>query len=120
MGAAATTVQGDTFAFSSSAVRVVLILGAGEAVTDADVTKLRSYVRGGGTVVLATELGLLENAAFNAFGVRVAGIAVPGTQALASAAFAHPPAPRLSTDPGVAPRLSASVDVLATDATPPP
>src|SRR5260370_39370616 len=115
MGAAATTVQGDTFAFSSSAVRVVLILGAGEAVTDADVTKLRSYVRGGGTVVLATELGLLENAAFNAFGVRVAGIARPGTQALAGAAVADPPARRLSIDRRAPLRGSASVAALAAD-----
>ena len=119
MGASTTTIQGDTFGFSSSAVSVVLILGTDEAVTDADVTKLRNFVRAGGTVVLATELGILENAAFNAFGMRVAGVAAPGAHALANAAFADPPARSLSIDRGITLGVGTQADVLATDGTSP-
>jgi len=114
MGASTTTIQGDAFALGASA-RVVLILGAAESVSDEDVTKLRGFVRAGGTVVLATELGILERSALDAFGVRVSGIAAPGTHALSSAAFADPPARSLSIDRGVALGVGPQADVLATD-----
>jgi hypothetical protein len=115
MGASTTTIQGDAFAFSSSAVSVVLILGAAESVTADDVTKLRNHVRGGGTVVLATELGILEHAALDAFGIRVTGIAAPGAHPLANAAFADPPARSLVIDRGVALGVGPQADVLGTD-----
>ena len=114
MGASTTTIQGDTFAPSPSA-GVVLILGASESVTDTDVIALRTYVRAGGTVVLATELGLLERPALEAFGVRVSGIAAPGAHDLASTVFADPPARSLSIDRGVALGVGPQADVLATD-----
>lgn len=114
MGASTTTIQGDAFALSSSA-RAVLILGASESVTDEDVTKLRSYVRAGGTVVMATELGILERSALDAFGVHVSGVAAPGAHTLSNAAFADPPARTLSVDRGVALGVGPQADVLATD-----
>ncbi len=113
MGAATTTIQGDVFDPGRSSV--VLILGAAEAITDTDVNDLRNYVRGGGTVVLATELGIVERSVLDAFGVRVSGIAAPGAHALASAAFADPPARSLSIDRGVALGVGPQADVLATD-----
>jgi hypothetical protein len=114
MGATTTTLQGDTFAPQQTA-NVVLILGAGEAIAEGDSVKLRSYVRAGGTVVLATELGLADRSALDAFGVRVSGIAAPGSHALANAAFADPVARSLSIDRGVALGVGAQADVLATD-----
>ena len=118
MGASTTTLQGDTFATTQTAT-VIFILGATEDITDADVLKLRNHARAGGTVVLATELGLLERALLGAFGVRVSGIAAPGPHDLTNAAFADPPARSLSIDRGVAFGVGPQADVLATDGSAP-
>ena len=114
MGASTTTIQGDAFAPDPSA-KVLLILGASEALTDTDVSRLRELVRTGMTVVLATELGLVERSALEAYGMRVSGIAAPGAHDLANAAFADPPARSLSIDRGVALGVGPQADVLATD-----
>jgi len=114
MGASTTTIQGDAFALSPS-TRIVLILGAAEALTDGDVVTLRGLVRAGGTVILATELGFLERPALEAFGIRISGVAAPGTHELSNATFADPPARALSIDRGVAFGVSGQADVLATD-----
>lgn len=113
MGARTATIQGTSF--TPSDARVIFILGASEGVTDADVAKLRSFVRSGGTVVVATELGLLERSLLDAFGMRVTGIAAGGTHPLATAAFADPPARAIAFDRGVALGVPAGADVLATD-----
>jgi len=118
MGATTTTLQGDSFALDQTA-KVILILGAGETITDTDTERLRTFVRAGGTVVLATELGLMERSALAAFDMRITGIAAPGPHALASAAFADPPARSLSIDRGVALGAGPQADVLATDGTAP-
>ncbi|MEK7861888.1 MAG: DUF4350 domain-containing protein, partial [Chloroflexota bacterium] len=113
MGARTTTLQGGTF--EPGPARVIFMLGVSEGVSDADVAKLRRFVRSGGTVVLATELGLLERSLLDAFGMRVTGIAAGGTHALATAAFADPVARSFAFDRGVALGVGADADVLATD-----
>ena len=113
LGAAPTTLEGD--AFAPAGARVVVLLGASELVTDADVAKVRDFVRTGGTVIVATELGLAERALLGAYGISVAGVAAPGSHALASAAFADPPARTFVIDRGVVFAAGANADVVATD-----
>ena len=113
LGAATATIEGD--AFTPSDARVVILLGASEIVTDADVAKVRDFVRTGGTVIVATELGLAERGLLGAYGVSVAGVAAPGPHELTNAAFADPPARSLVVDRGVVFAVGANADVLATD-----
>lgn len=113
MGARTATIQGTSF--TPGDARVIFILGASEGVSDADVAELHAFVRSGGTVVLATELGLLERSLLDAFGMRVTGIAAAGTHPLSTAAFADPPARAIAFDRAVALGVPAGADVLATD-----
>ena len=113
MGARTTTIQGGSFAPGDA--RVIFILGVSEGVSDADVAELRAFVRSGGTVVLATELGLLERSLLDAFGMRISGIAAGGTYPLATPVFADPPARAIAFDRGVALGVPGRADVLATD-----
>ena len=113
LGAATTTLEGDAFAPADA--RVVILLGASELVTDADVAKIRDFVRTGGTVVVATELGLAERGLLGAYGISIAGVALPGPHDLANAAFADPPARTIVVDRGVVFAAGANADVLATD-----
>lgn len=113
MGADTRTIQGD--AFDPGDARVLVILGASELVTDADVEKVRDFVRTGGTAVVATELGLAERPLLGAYGIRVAGLATPGSHDVANAAFADPPAASIVVDRGATFSVGANADVLATD-----
>jgi uncharacterized protein DUF4350 len=114
MGASTTTIQGETFSISPE-TRVVLILGAVEAISDNDGQRLDAFVRAGGTVVLATDVGFLERGALDAFGVRIGGFATPGTHSLAGAAFADPPARSIHIDRGISLGAAPRAAVLADD-----
>ena len=113
MGATTSVIQGD--AFDTAGAKVIFLLGASELVTDADTAKIQAFVRGGGTVIVATDLGLLERSVLNAFNVRVSGLARPGTLTVTGGAFVDPPASQMQIDRGVALAASADADVLATD-----
>lgn len=113
LGASTRTIEGDVFDMSDA--RVVVILGATELISDADVSRIKDFVRTGGTVVLATELGLYERSLLGAYGIRVAGVAAPGSHDLASAVFADPPARTLEIDRGVTLAGGANGDVLVSD-----
>ena len=113
MGAATRVLQGDTFEPGDAAV--LLLIGGGELVTDADAAKIRSFVRAGGTAIVATDTGILERSVFALFGLRIAGIARPGRLEVAASAFLDPPARQMQIDRGVALGVPASADVLATD-----
>jgi hypothetical protein len=115
MGARTTTVQGDRFAQDVPAAWVLFILGATEAITPADAASLKKFVAAGGTVVVATEAGLLERPLLDAFDVRITGLARPGTHALGSAFFADPPARALNVDRVGSLSLGPNALVLATD-----
>lgn len=111
MGARTVTVQGASF--DPGDARVLLVLGATELVTPADVATLRSFVRSGGTLIVATDVGLAERSLLESYGVAVAGVAAPGAYPLAGAAFADPPAARLAIDLGVTLALPPEGLVLA-------
>ncbi len=113
MGARTTTIQGDRFDPADAAV--VFILAPSEFVSAADAQALRAYVRDGGTAVLAGEVEIFSQPILDAFGLRYAGIAVPGEQRLRGALFAAPSATRITFDFGRSLTLSGRWDPLATD-----
>src|SRR5207247_2705194 len=80
-----------------------------------DVQQLRAFVRSGGTLVAATEQGIFDRGIFNAFGVRVSGIATAGAHDVTSAAFADPPARSIFIDRGVTLVPGPQGEALATD-----
>ncbi|MDE3193402.1 MAG: DUF4350 domain-containing protein, partial [Chloroflexota bacterium] len=93
-------VQGDRFDPDPAREPVLLLLGASEPVTPADVDALRRYVSSGGTLVVATEAALTEAPLLDAYGVRlrgfVAGSVVDAVAPLGSGAGAR----RVSIDRG--------------------
>lgn len=113
MGATTSVIQGD--AFDAGRANVILLLGASELVTDGDTAKIQAFVRGGGTAIVATDLGLLERSLLNAFNVRVSGLARPGALTVTGGAFLDPPASQMQIDRGVALAPPPDADVLATD-----
>ena len=101
MGASTTTVQGDTFAADPAQVGVLFMLGPSEAFTQLDAIAVRSFVAGGGTAVLATDVGVFEGALLDTFDVHVAGVLGPGQYPVGGIVFADPPARTIALDRGV-------------------
>jgi hypothetical protein len=82
LGVATRTISGDRFAPDAARDHVVLVLGATEAITPADVDALLAFASDGGTVVIATEAGVTEAFLLDALGVRLtafAGLTEPET-----------------------------------------
>lgn len=115
MGANTTTLQGERFAPDVSAASVLFILGATEAITPTDAETVKKFVSAGGTVVVATDLGLLERPLLDAFGLSITGLALPGTHPLSSAVFADPPARALAVDRAGSLSLGPQALALASD-----
>ena len=102
MGASTMTVQGDTFAADPSQVGVLFMIGPSEAFTQLDAVAVRQFVTGGGTAVLATDIGVFEGPLLDTFDVHVAGALGPGQYPVGGIAFANPPTHAISIDRGVA------------------
>ena len=115
MGASTTTLQGERFAPDVSTASVLFILGATEAFTPTDAENVKKFVSAGGTAVVATDLGLFERPLLDAFGLSITGLALPGTHALSSAAFADPPARALAVDRAGSLSLGPRALALASD-----
>jgi len=115
MGASTTTIQGDRFLPDASTASVLFILGATEAVTPTDADNVKKFVSAGGTAVVATDVGLLERPLLDAFDVRIAGVASPGTHPLAGPLFADPPARAIAVDRPGSLALGTKALSLATD-----
>jgi hypothetical protein len=114
-GARTTTIEGDRFAIDRQRVGVLFVLGASEIVTPQDTEAVKAFVRAGGTVVVATEVGLFERPLLEALDIRIVGLAAPGTHSLANVAFADPPARRVAVDRVGALAVGSTGLVLATD-----
>ena len=111
IGGTTSALEGDTFSIDAGRVGILFMLGATELVTPADVATVRAFLRAGGTVVVASDLGLLERPLLDAFHIGYRGPAAPGAHALASAAFTNPPARRIAFDGGTT--LSTGDEALA-------
>src|SRR2546428_8783899 len=111
IGGPTAALEGDTFSIDAARVGVLFMLGATELVTPGDVETVRAFLRAGGTVVVASDLGFLERPLLDAFHIGYRGPAAPGAHTLASAAFVNPPARRIAFDGGAT--LSTGDDALA-------
>ena len=69
LGAETVIVQGDRFSPRDTGVSVLFMLGAAEFVSDADAVAVKTFLQGGGTLILATDLGLAESAVLRTYGV---------------------------------------------------
>jgi hypothetical protein len=69
LGAQTVIVQGEHFSPRDTGVNVLFMLGATEFVNDADAVAVKTFLQGGGTLVVATDLGLTESAVLRAYGV---------------------------------------------------
>lgn len=114
MGARTFALQG-RFAPDAGEAAVLFVLGASDPFTPAEADALREYVSEGGTLVIATEVGLAEQLALEAFGVHVIGFARTGAYEVQGVALAAPPARTIELDRA---RLldAAGATVLAGDA----
>lgn len=100
MGVATRVLSGDRFAPNHAQERVVLVLGATEPLTPADVSALRDFASNGGTVVVATEAGATESLLLDAVGVDLTGFAELGTHEVLGPFALATAAQRLSIDRG--------------------
>lgn len=100
LGVRTSVVQGDLFQPRLEDARAVLLLGATELLTPADVADLRELVTRGGTLVIATEAGISEGLLLDAFGVSLAGVVPLGEQEVLGPLGALTGARSLSIDRG--------------------
>lgn len=114
-GVRTTSLQSDRFVIPE-AVHTVFVLGATEEIGPADLAAFREHVRRGGTLVIASDLGLTERTLLAAFGIRRAGATVrPGEHEVASIALAAPVVRRIVVDVGIALDPGTAGAVLASD-----
>lgn len=100
LGVRTAVVQGDLFQPRIEDARAVLILGATELLTPADVADLRELVARGGMLVIATEAGVAEGLLLDAFGVTMAGFVPLGDHEVVGPLGALTGARSLSIDQG--------------------
>ena len=100
LGVATRVISGDRFAPDASRDRVVLVLGATEPVTPADVDVLLRFASDGGTVVVATEAGISEALLLDAIGVRLSSFASLGEPEALGPVTALTGVDRISMDRG--------------------
>lgn len=101
MGASTLTLQGDSFTIEAQRTGVVFVIGPSETITTLDVVAVRRFISDGGTVVLATDAGILDRALLDAFDIRVAGPLGPGEYRIGGVLFSDPPARSISIDRGI-------------------
>lgn len=99
MGARTIVVQGDRFTVPD-ATSVLFILGPSEGISVTDVATIRDFVFAGGTLVLASELGIQEQRLLDLLGAGLGGFIAPGTRDVASITLAAPPVRRVAIDAG--------------------
>jgi hypothetical protein len=100
LGVRTHVLSGDRFAPDLERERVIFVLGATEIITPADVSALRAFASGGGTVVVATEAGGTESLLFDALGLRLGTFAAAGEHDVLGAFALVSGAGRISIDRG--------------------
>ncbi|MDP9246377.1 MAG: DUF4350 domain-containing protein [Chloroflexota bacterium] len=120
VGLTVVPVQGDRFAPSGAGITTLFMLGATDAIEPADLSALHDFVRLGGTLVIASDLGLNERRLLDDFGLSPRGAAIrSGDIAVRSMAFAVPPVRTLNVDYGLGLRPGDDATVLVqSDGTP--
>ncbi|MDQ6859254.1 MAG: hypothetical protein M3Z65_09695, partial [Chloroflexota bacterium] len=113
VGLTVVPVQGDRFAPTAASITTLFMLGATDTIEAADLSALHDFVRLGGTLVIATDLGLNERRLLDDFGLSPRGAAIRGGDvAVRSMAFAVPPVRTLTVDHGLGLRTGDDATVL--------
>jgi hypothetical protein len=115
LGVSTTTLEGDRFAPRIDTARVLFMLSASEPVTVQDIAAVRSYLRDGGTVVVAHDFELFVAPLLEGFDIHLAQGASSSITRLAGPLFAAPPAHEIQSDIGRELRLGAGWDPIGTD-----
>jgi hypothetical protein len=106
LGARTVIVQGERFAPRETGVTVLLMLGATEFVPDEDAVALRTFLQSGGTVVVATDVGIAESSVLRAYGAGLGESVGAGRYDARSVVAATTGAVRITVDRGRAITLS--------------
>lgn len=102
-GTTVVPIEGDRFVPAAGRIGVLFLLGTTDALETGDLQALHDFVRSGGTLVIATDVGLNERRLLDDFGLAPRGGSVrPGEVPVRSAAFAAPPVRTLNIDVGLA------------------
>ena len=116
VGLTVVPVQGDRFAPSGAGITTLFVLGPTDLIDTTDLQLLHDFVRTGGTLVIATDIGLNERRLLDDFGLSPRGSALRGGDvAVRSVAFAAPPVRTLNVDYGVALRPRDDATALVID-----
>jgi hypothetical protein len=100
LGARTVIVQGGRFAPHDTGVSVLFMLGATEFVSGEDAAATRTFLQGGGTLIVATDFGFAESAVLRAYGVSLGDGASPGRYDASSVIAATTSAGQISMDRG--------------------
>jgi hypothetical protein len=100
LGGRTVIVQGERFSPRDAGVSVLFILGATEFVNDADAVAARTFLQGGGTLVVGTDLGFAESALLRAYGVGLGDGTGAGRYDASSVVAATASAAQISIDRG--------------------
>ena len=116
LGITVVPVQGDRFAPSGAGITTLFLLGPTDPIEAADLVALHDFVRLGGTLVIATDLGLNERRLLDDFGLSPRGGTVrDGDIPVRSIAFAAPPVRTMNVDFALALRLADQATPLVLD-----
>jgi hypothetical protein len=100
LGAETVIVQGERFSPRDTGVSVLFMLGATEFVNDADAVAAKTFLQAGGTLIVATDLGLAESAVLRAYGVGMGEGVSAGRYDASSVIAATAGAAQISIDHG--------------------
>ncbi len=100
LGGRTVIVQGERFAPRETGVTVLFMLGATEFVSDSDAVAVRTFLQGGGTLIVGTDLGLAESAVLRTYGVSLGEGTGAGRYGASSAIAATASAAQISIDRG--------------------
>jgi uncharacterized protein DUF4350 len=100
LGARTVIVQGERFLPRETGVNVLFMLGATEFVSDEDAVAAKTFLQGGGTLIVATDLGLAESAVLRGYGVSLGEGIGAGRYDASSVIAATASAAQISVDRG--------------------
>jgi hypothetical protein len=100
LGGRTVIVQGERFLPHETGVSVLFMLGANEFVSEEDAVAAKTFVQGGGTLIVATDLGLAESAVFRGYGITVSDSVSAGRYTASSVIAATASAQQISVDRG--------------------
>lgn len=100
LGARTVIVQGERFLPRETGVTVLFMLGVTEFVSDEDAVAARTFLQGGGTLIVGTDLGVAESAVLRGYGISMGASAGSGRYEASSVIAATASAVQISIDNG--------------------